>query len=166
VRPALAGWLGHDAPFEFDLEYRAGMGIERMRVGTPPVLQMAALEAALDVWDLADMQDVRAKSVELCEAFIEGVEATCPSLTLASPRAAALRGSQVSFAHPEGYAIMQALISKGVTGDFRAPNILRFGFTPLYIDLADVQGAVEILAGIMRDDLWDTPEFKTRARVT
>ncbi|MEY8096492.1 kynureninase [Falsihalocynthiibacter sp. S25ZX9] len=166
VQPALAGWLGHDAPFEFDLKYRAGTGIERMRVGTPPVLQMAALETALDIWDLADLKDVQAKSIDLTQAFIAEIEATCPSLTLASPRDPNTRGSQVSFAHPEGYAIMQALIARGVIGDFRAPNILRFGFTPLYIDMADVQGAVAIIADIMTNDLWDRPEYKTRARVT
>jgi kynureninase len=166
ARPALSGWLGHEAPFAFDLDYRPAPGIERMRVGTPPILQLAALEAALDVWDHADMGEVRARSIELSEAFIAGVEATCPSLTLASPRDPAQRGSQVSFRHAEGYAIMQALIARGVIGDFRAPDILRFGFTPLYIGMKEVTGAVKILAEIMDGALWDRPEHKTRARVT
>jgi kynureninase len=166
VRPALSGWLGHEAPFAFDADYRPGRGIERMRVGTPPVLQMAALEAALDVWDMADIADVRARSVELTEAFIAGVEATCPTLSLASPRDPAQRGSQVSFRHADGYAIMQALIARHVIGDFRAPDILRFGFTPLYIGLAEVEAAVAILAQVMQDDLWDRPEYRNRARVT
>ncbi|MFN3435752.1 MAG: kynureninase, partial [Sphingomonas sp.] len=100
------------------------------------------------------------------EAFIAGVEAACPDLTLASPRKAAQRGSQVSFRHPEGYAIMQALIARGVIGDFRAPDILRFGFTPLYTSDADVQGAVTILSEIMATRAWDRPEFKARATVT
>ncbi|MDR7125575.1 kynureninase [Pseudotabrizicola sp. 4114] len=166
TRPALSGWLGHAAPFAFDLSYRPGAGIERMRVGTPAILQMAALEASLDIWDRVDMTDLRARSIALCEAFIAGVEAACPDLTLASPRDAAQRGSQVSFRHPEGYAIMQALISRGVIGDFRAPDILRFGFTPLYTSDADVHGAVVILGEIMAMRAWDRPEFKARAKVT
>ncbi|MGB3147672.1 MAG: kynureninase [Paracoccaceae bacterium] len=166
VRPALSGWLGHAAPFAFDLAYRPGSGIERMRVGTPPILQLRALEAALDIWDGIDMADVRARSLELSEAFIKGVEATCPTLTLASPRNGAERGSQVSFCHPEGYAIMQALIDRKVIGDFRAPDILRFGFTPLYTTMADVTAAVTILAEVMAQGLWDQPRYKHRAKVT
>ena len=166
VRPALSGWLGHAAPFAFDPDYRPGAGIERMRVGTPPVLQLAALEAALDIWDLVDMADLRAASLALTDQFIAGVEATCPSLTLMTPRDHASRGSQVSFAHPQGYAIMQALIAHAVIGDFRAPDILRFGFTPLFIDATDVTRAVATLADIMARALWDRPEFKTRAKVT
>ncbi len=164
--PALSGWLGHEAPFAFDLEYRPGTGIERMRVGTPPVIQMAALETALDIWDLADMQDVRAKSIALCELFIAEVEAACPMLTLASPRDAQSRGSQVSFRFGEGYAAMQALIDRGVVGDFRAPDLMRFGFTPLYIDEADVVEAVRILKDVMDNALWDRDAYKTRAAVT
>jgi len=166
ARPALSGWLGHEAPFAFDPDYRPGRGIERMRVGTPPILQLAALEAALDVWNIADIHDVRAKSIELLEAFIAAVEGSCPTLTLASPRDPQHRGSQVSFRHPEGYAIMQALIARGVIGDFRAPDILRFGLTPLYIGRPEVLRAADILAEIMAKNLWDRPEHKTRARVT
>ena len=166
VRPALSGWLGHEAPFAFDLDYRPGQGIERMRVGTPPVLQMAALEASLDIWDKVDMSDLRARSVELCQAFIQWVEAACPMLSLASPRDPNERGSQVSFRHPEGYAIMQALIAHKVIGDFRAPDILRFGFTPLYTSMEDVSSAVLVLADVMEKQLWDRPEYKKRARVT
>ncbi|KIC47045.1 kynureninase [Ruegeria sp. ANG-S4] len=166
VRPALSGWLGHESPFAFDLDYRPGAGIERMRVGTPPVIQMAALSSAMDIWDMADMSDVRAKSIELTELFVERVEATCPDLKLASPRDPAQRGSQVSFRFAEGYAAMQALIARGVIGDFRAPDIMRFGFTPLYIDAADVEQAVVILSDIMNNRLWDKPEFKIRQRVT
>ncbi|MBO6883988.1 MAG: kynureninase [Marivita sp.] len=164
--PALSGWLGHDSPFAFDLGYKPGAGISRMRVGTPPIVQMAALDAALDVWDDVDLQDLHARSIELSERFIAGVESTCPDLTLASPRDAAVRGSQISFKFDEGYAAMQALIAHKVIGDFRAPDIMRFGFTPLYLSLEDVDQAVEILARIMRDRLWDTPEFKQRKAVT
>jgi kynureninase len=155
VRPALSGWLGHEAPFAFDLDYRPGSGIERMRVGTPPVLQLTALEASLDVWDLVDINDLRAASIELSSLFIELVEADCPELELASPRDAGQRGSQVSFRFEQGYAAMQALIERGVIGDFRAPDIMRFGFTPLYIDAEDVRRAAAIIAEVMRGRLWD-----------
>ena len=166
AHPALSGWLGHEAPFAFDLDYRPGQGIERMRVGTPPILQIAALDAALDIWDDVEITDLRARSLELSDAFIAGVEASCPTLTLATPRDHVMRGSQASFHHPEGYAIMQALVARGVIGDFRAPDIIRFGFTPLFIGLDDVAGAVAILAEIMATDAWDRPEYRTRAKVT
>ncbi|MFA8385504.1 MAG: kynureninase [Pelagibaca sp.] len=164
--PALSGWLGHDSPFAFDLGYTPGAGIARMRVGTPPIVQMAALDAALDAWDDVDMADLRARSIELSDRFILGVEATCSDLTLASPRDGTQRGSQVSFRFAEGYAAIQALIAHKVIGDFRAPDIMRFGFTPLYIDESDVDAAVDILGRIMRDRLWDTPEFRQRKAVT
>ncbi len=164
--PALSGWLGHDAPFAFDLSYRPGAGIERMRIGTPPILQMRALEAAMDIWDSVDMADLRATSVALCERFIAGVEAACPMLELASPRDAARRGSQVSFRFDDGYAAMQALIARGVIGDFRAPDIMRFGFTPLFIDAGDVDAAVAIITDVMTTRAWDRPEYKVRAAVT
>lgn len=166
ARPALSGWLGHDAPFDFEPSYRPGAGVERMRVGTPPVIQMAGLEAALDIWDAVDMAALRARSIELSERFIAGVDAACPGLALASPRDPARRGSQVSFTHPQGYAVMQALIAHGVIGDFRAPDILRFGIAPLYIDEADIDRAVTVLAAVIDQRLWDRPEFKARATVT
>ena len=166
ARPALSGWLGHEAPFAFDLSYRPGSGVERMRVGTPPVLQLAALEAALDAWTGVDLNDLRAASLALQDRFIAAVEAGCPMLTLATPRDHAMRGSQVSFRHVEGYAIMQAMISEGVIGDFRAPDILRFGFTPLYISADEVDRAAAILVRVMAEGLWDRPEFKARAKVT
>ncbi len=137
-----------------------------MRVGTPPVLAMAALEAALDIWDLVALGDLRRRSLELTDRFIAGVEAACPELVLATPREHEQRGSQVSFRHPEGYAAMQALIARGVVGDFRAPDIMRFGFTPLYIGEAEVDRAVEIIAEVMREALWDRAEYRQRAAVT
>ncbi len=166
VATILSGWHGHDAPFAFDLDYRPNPGAERMRVGTPPVLQMAALSTALDVWDMADIADVRARSIELTNLFIAEVEASCPMLTLASPRTPEERGSQVSFAFEEGYAAMQAIIARGVIGDFRAPNIMRFGFTPLFIDADDVRAAAAIISDVMTNALWDRPEYKIRAAVT
>jgi kynureninase len=166
ARPALSGWLGHEAPFAFDLAYRPGAGVERMRVGTPPILQLAALDAALDVWDHVDLDDLRFRSLMLQDRFIARVEAHCPELTLATPRDPTARGSQVSFRHPQAYAVMQALIAEGVIGDFRAPDILRFGITPLYIGEAEIDRAAEVLARVLAQRLWDHAAYKTRARVT
>ena len=166
LAPALSGWLGHDAPFAFEQNYRPAPDIERMRVGTPPVLQLAALEAAMQVWEGVDMHDLRAASIRLSELFISQVEARCPELTLASPRDPQQRGSQVSFAFENGYAAIRALVARDVIGDFRAPNVMRFGFTPLYIDEDDVLRAVDILADVLDNRLWDTPEFKQVSRVT
>jgi kynureninase len=166
ARPALSGWMGHEAPFAFDLDYRPGFGIERMRCGTPPVIALTALEAALDVWDGVSIDDVRAASIGLGDLFIREVEGRCPELTLASPRSGNKRGSQVSFRHEQGYAIMQALIARGVIGDFRAPDAIRFGFTPLYLGEAEVLKAVDILADIMANRLWDRPEYHKKAAVT
>tara|TARA_R110000787_G_scaffold14129_3_gene43896 strand:- start:91 stop:1281 length:1191 start_codon:yes stop_codon:yes gene_type:complete len=166
VKPALSGWLGHRQPFAFDLNYTAGAGIERMRVGTPPVIQLTALEVAMDLWADVDMAQLRIESVALQEQFIAEVERDVPQLTLASPRDAAQRGSQVSFRFDEGYAAMQALIDRGVIGDFRAPDIMRFGFTPMYLDGADVSGAVAIIADVMENRLWDRDEYKVRSKVT
>ncbi|WP_417207252.1 kynureninase [Antarctobacter sp.] len=166
LEPALSGWLGHAAPFAMEPGYRPAMSTERMRVGTPPILQLAALDVALDAWEGVDMGDLRAASVALCDRFITEVEARCPMLTLASPRDAAQRGSQVSFAFAEGYAAMQALIDRGVIGDFRAPDIMRFGFTPLYIDEADVVAAVDVMAEILRDEVWRDAKYQVRSRVT
>lgn len=166
ARPALSGWLGHEAPFAFDVDYRPGRGIDRMRVGTPAIIQMAALDSALDVWDDVEMSDIRARSVELSELFISDVENRCPELKLASPRDPETRGSQVSFKFDEGYAAMQALIARGVIGDFRAPDIMRFGVTPLYLNEADIRRAAAILGEIMEQRLWDDPAFRARAAVT
>jgi kynureninase len=164
--PALSGWMGHREPFAFDLDYRAGIGIERMRVGTPPVLALAVLDAALDVWEDVSLDDVRAQSIALSELFVREIEARCPDLVLASPRDAAARGSQVSFRHPDGYAIMQALIERGVIGDFRAPDRLRFGFTPLYLGPDDILRGVDIIAEVIASRCWDAPKYRQRALVT
>lgn len=166
IDPALSGWLGHDAPFAMELEYRPAMSTERLRVGTPPILQLAVLQEALRVWDGVDMGDLRLASMRLGDCFIAEVEARCPSLTLASPRNAAQRGSQVSFAFEQGYAVMQALIDRGVIGDFRAPDIMRFGFTPLYLDEGDVVAAAKILQEVLDTEAWRDPKYQTRSRVT
>ncbi|MGQ7847111.1 kynureninase [Granulosicoccus sp. 3-233] len=166
TRPALAGWMGHAAPFAFDRSYQPAMSIERMRVGTQPVIQTSALEAAMGVWEGVDMQDIRQASIELSERFIREVEARCPDLTLVSPRKASERGSQVSFACEHGYAVMQALIDAGVIGDFRAPNIMRFGFTPLYLDEEDVIKAASILQDILDHERWNAPQYQVVNAVT
>ena len=166
IKPALSGWLGHEAPFAFDLDYRPGAAMERMRVGTPPVIQMAALAEAMKVWDGVDMADIRTACISLSERFIAGVEENCPDLTLASPRDPSQRGSQVSFAFEHGYAAMQALIADGVIGDFRAPNLMRFGFTPLFLDEADIDEAVARLAHVMTSKKYENSQFQTKSRVT
>jgi len=168
VVPSLSGWMGHEAPFTFDLDYRPAKGIDRLRAGTPGVLSMIALSSALDVWDGVDLKMLRDKSVRLAELFISEVEGRCGSfgLKLASPRDAERRGSQVSFHCADGYAVMQALIAEGVIGDFRAPDIIRFGLTPLYIGFADIWDAARILERVLAERLWDRPQFKKRATVT
>lgn len=166
AEPALSGWLGHRNPFDFDLNYTPAKGIERMRVGTPPILQLAALEEAMKLWEDVDMADVRAASIALQEQFIAEIERDVPELTLASPRDAAVRGSQVSFQFEHGYAAMQAVIDRGVIGDFRAPDIMRFGFTPLYLDAGDVSAAVMVIKDVMNNALWDNDAYKVRSRVT
>ncbi len=166
IDPALSGWLGHDAPFAMELDYRPAMSTERLRVGTPPILQLSVLQEALKVWDGVDMGELRTASMRLCDLFINEVEKRCPSLTLASPRDAADRGSQVSFAFEHGYPVIQALIDRGVIGDFRAPDIMRFGFTPLYIDESDVIAAAEILQNVLETEAWKDPKYQTRSRVT
>ena len=166
AQPVLQGWMGHAAPFAFDTAYAPAPGIERMRVGTPPVIALAALEAALDVWEGVDMAALRARSVALTQAFVAGVRSACPDVVLASPGDPALRGSQVSLRHPQAYAVMQALIDRGVIGDFRAPDLLRFGFAPLFNGPDDVDRAVATLAAILREGSWDQPRFHQRAAVT
>ena len=165
----LSGWFGHADPFGFDPHYRPAGDITQYLCGTPPVISMVALEAALELWDKVDLRDVHAKSQALTDFFIELVEARCAGhgLTLVSPRDAARRSAQVSLSHPTaGYAIISALIADGVIGDFRAPDILRFGFAPLYTRFADVWHAVDRLAAILDGRLWDRPEFHARRTVT
>ena len=160
VRPALSGWLGHEAPFSFDLEYRPGPGIERMRIGTPSILGLAALDAALDVWDTVSIDDVRARSTELSELFIEEVERRCPDFELVSPRSAPARGSQVSFRFEEARPFMQALIDRGVIGDFRPPDVMRFGIAPLYLDADDIARAAAIMEAVLVQRSWDRPRLR------
>jgi kynureninase len=166
VRPTLSGWMGHDSPFDFKQSYQPAESIERLRVGTPPVIQLSILEEALKVWDGIKMSQIRAASIALSETFIREVKSRCPQLKLVSPLDPQQRGSQVSFAFEHGYAAMQALVAHGVIGDFRAPDIMRFGFTPLYLDEQDVIKAVGILESVLNQKLWDKPEYQTAQRVT
>ena len=168
LRSPLTGWMGHAAPFEFGDDYAAGAGVNRFLCGTPPVIGMAALEVGVDLILEADQSALFAKSRALCDLFVELVETRCVGmgLSLASPRDAAARGSHVSFTHEQGYPVMQALIARGVVGDFRAPDILRFGFTPLYVGFEDVWRAVDVLRDVLATGAWDAPEFHARAAVT
>ena len=172
-RQPLSGWLGHAAPFAFTTDYRPAPGMARFVCGTPPMLSMAALECGVDTVLTAEgcggLDALRRKSIALTELFIELVESRCAGqgLALVTPRDAAERGSQVSFAHDTGgYAIMQALIARGVIGDFRAPEILRFGFTPLYTRFADVWDAVDRFQQVLVSGEWRDPQFAVRAAVT
>ena len=164
----LTGWMGHAEPFAFDDDYRPAAGIDRFLCGTPPMLSLLALECGLDLFADANMTLVAEKGQRLASLFIELVEDRCAGhgLTLASPRDPAARGSQVSFAHPDAWPIMQAMIDRGVIGDFRAPDILRCGFTPLYLSFEDVWRAAETLAEILDSGLWRETRFQVRSRVT
>lgn len=168
VRPALFGWMGHARPFDFAAPYEPAAGIARQLVGTPAILSLSALDAALELWQEIDIAAVRAKSIALTELFVRLVEAHCAGLglSLAIPRDAAVRGSQVSFRHEEAYAVMQALIARGVIGDFRAPDLMRFGFAPLYVRHVDVFDAALALHAVLAGRAWDRPQFRARAAVT
>ncbi len=167
----LAGWMGHAAPFEFTPGYRPAEGIARYLCGTPPVLSMAALECGVDTVlaaePLGGMAALRAKSLALTRMFAAQVATTCPQLRLVSPQDDAQRGSQVCFAHDDiGYPVMQALIARGVIGDFRAPDVLRFGFTPLYVRFVDAWDAAEHLRQVLANGEWQRPEFNQKQAVT
>lgn len=167
-RHPLNGWLGHANPFDFAEAFRPASGIDGVLAGTPPMLSLIALEAALGVFDGVDMRLVRAKSQELTDLFVALVDQDLGrfGFSLSSPRDRCLRGSQVSLAHPESYAICQALIVQGVVGDFRAPDILRLGFSPLTTRFSDVFQAARVIGHVMANGLWDTPEFRQRKAVT
>jgi kynureninase len=167
-RQPLSGWFGHRAPFDFDSSYAPSSSIEQYLCGTPPVLAMVAMDEAMSLWGDVDMAALRAKSVELCDFFIQEVDkfAADLGLKLVTPRDPDLRGSQVSYSCDNGYAIMQALIARGVIGDFRAPDIIRFGMTPLYLSFAEVARAAAILKDILATRAWDAPEYHVRGAVT
>ena len=167
-QPIVTGWFSHARQFEFEANYESDDSIKKATVGTPGILGLAALDAALDIWDEVSLDAIRDKSVSLCEEFISLVETAYSShdLKLVSPRDSAERGSQVSLSHPDGYAVMQALIARGVIGDFRAPDIMRFGFAPLYTRYVDVFDAVEHVRDVLETGEWKKPEFAVRQAVT
>lgn len=167
LRNPIQGWMGHQEPFAFTDDYRPVEGISRFLTGTPSILAMAALDAGIATFDGISMSNAQEKSRKLSQLFIGEVEERCgKEVRLASPRDPAQRGSHVVFGHKEGYAVMQALIARGVIGDFRAPDLMRFGFAPLYNSFADIVAAAEILGRILKTKEWDQPRFKTRAKVT
>jgi kynureninase len=166
LQQPLTGWFGHAAPFAFADDYAGAPGIERLQCGTPPVLGLAALEVGVDL--IAEIRVARlyAKSQALSEFFLESLMAHDVALELVSPPRASDRGSQLSFRHPHAYAICQALIARGVIGDFRAPDILRLGFAPAYLSFADMAAAARHLAEVLASEEWQRPEFNQRAAVT
>ena len=163
LRLPLTGWLGHAEPFAFEGNYRPATGIARAVVGTPPILSLAAFDVGVDIALEAPMSAIRAKSLRLADMFIDLM---ANEFRLLTPRQGEARGSQVAFAHPHGYAIMQALIERGVIGDFRAPDVLRFGLAPLYVRYVDIWDAVALLRDIMHDETWRAPQFQQQRAVT
>ena len=163
----LQGWMGHAEPFAFVDDFRPARGMLKFLTGTPSILALAALEAGLATFDGLAMRDVAAKSRSLSQLFLQEVEPRCGNeVRLAAPRDPMQRGSHVVFAHSEGYAVMQALIARGVIGDFRAPDLMRFGFAPLYNTHAEMVRAADILADVLATREWDQTRFKRRAKVT
>ena len=164
----LTGWLGHAAPFAFEEDYRPAPGVERFQCGTPPILSLGALETGLELFAGVDLAALYAKGQLLCDLFIAQLDPLCArhGLSLVTPREAARRGSHVAYAHADGYALMQALIAQGVVGDYRAPDVVRFGFTPLYVGYADVWRAADRLREVLETGVWRDPRFAVRARVT
>lgn len=162
----LSGWFGHRTPFEFVTEFAPAASIDRFSVGTPSIIALAALDIGVDTVLAAGVEALRAKSIALTELFIAEVERQCANVALVSPRRAEHRGSQVCFAHAGAYAMIQALIERDIIGDFRAPDILRFGFAPLYVGYTDVHDAATALADVLRTDAWRAARFEQRATVT
>lgn len=164
----ITAWMGHANPFDFSVDYAPAKDISRFLSGTPSIVGLAALEASLDIWTQVDLSVVRAKSVALSEFFIWIVERQLDStaVQLASPRDAKQRGSHIAFQHPQGFAVIQALIERNVIGDFREPDLIRFGFAPLYMSFADVWRAATMLVEVIETRSWDQPRFRRRTTVT
>ena len=164
----IPGWMGDARPFEFRPDYVPAPGIARFQSGTPPVIGMAALEASVELILEAPMESIRRKSIALGDAFILLVDEHCAGLglELVSPRAGAARGSHISYRHAASYPVMQALIARGVIGDCRPPDLLRFGFAPLYVRYSDIWDAVMQFAEVLRSKAWDAPQYQSRRKVT
>jgi kynureninase len=167
LRPAPQGWFGHAEPFAFEESFRPVSGIVRFLTGTPSIIALAALDAGLGTFDGIAMANVEAKSRKLSQLFVDEVETRCgDEVQLFGPRDAQKRGSHVCFAHPQGYAVMQALIARGIVGDFRSPDLMRFGFAPLYNRFEEVWRAAGAMADILATREWDQPRFLERKKVT
>jgi kynureninase len=164
----LRGWMGHAAPFAFTDDYQPGPGIARFLAGTPPILGLAALECGVEAFAGVTIDQLWAKSIRLFDLFAELVEERCAGHGLAciSPREPERRGSHISFSHPHSFELCQALIADGVIGDFRAPDVIRFGLTPLYLGFEDIWTAVERLRNILTTERWREPRFAVRGKVT
>jgi kynureninase len=166
ARHPLSGWWGHAAPFAFDRDFRPDTGIKRFLCGTPPVISLRGVDAALDALEGVEVAALRAKSLALTELFMARITALLPGLEIVTPSRRSLRGSQVAIAFDNGYSIVQAMIERGVIGDFRAPDIMRFGFAPLYLRFSDVWDAAEILAECFHAEVWRDPRYGQRHAVT
>jgi kynureninase len=166
ARHPLSGWWGHAAPFAFDRDFQPDAGIKRFLCGTQPIISLRGVDVALGTLDGVELAALRERSLALTELFIARVAALLPDMDIVTPRQPALRGSQVSIAFDKGYAVVQAMIEHGVIGDFRAPDIMRFGFSPLYIRYQDVWDAAEILAECIHAEVWRDPRFNRRLAVT
>lgn len=162
----LTGWFGHAAPFAFCDDYTAAPGIGQLQCGTPPILGLAALEVGVDLIAEIGVARLYGKSQALSKFFLESLMAHDVSLELVSPARSSARGSQLSFRHPDAYAICQALIARGVIGDFRAPDVLRLGFAPAYLSFTDIAAAARHVAEVLVKGEWQRPEFAARAAVT
>lgn len=168
MRQPLYGWMGHKNVFAFDHNYVPADDIKQLLVGTPSVISMSAVDAALDVYDMVSIEDIRQKSMLLTSTFLQLVQESphCSELNCISPSEAELRGSQLSFEFEHAYALCQALIAKGIVADFRAPNYIRFGFAPLYNSFEEIGIAVEEIEKILRDEVFLQAEFQVRHKVT
>jgi kynureninase len=166
ARHPLSGWWGHAAPFAFDRDFRPDAGIRRFLCGTPPIISLRGVDAALDALQGVEVAALREKSLALTELFMARISTLLPDLDIVTPRQPSLRGSQVAIAFDHGYSVVQAMIERGVIGDFRAPDIMRFGFAPLYLRFVDVWDAAEILAGCIRAEVWREPRYGQRLAVT
>jgi kynureninase len=162
----LSGWWGHAAPFAFDRDFRPDPGIRRFLCGTQPIISLRGVEVALDAMAGAEVAALRLKSLALTELFIARVVSLLPGLEIVTPAEPSLRGSQVAITFDKGYPVIQAMIERGVIGDFRAPNIMRFGFAPLYVRFQDVWDAAEMLADCIAEEVWRDPRFNNILRVT
>ena len=166
VENPIKGWLGHSSPFNFENQYIGARGINKMQIGTPPIIAFNALETSLALFDKIKIKDIRKKSAELSDLFIQKTRKNCPALELVSPQKAESRGAHLAYSFEHAYAVIQCLIENGVIGDFRAPNLMRFGFNPLFIDQNDVLKAAEILADIMTKKKWNRKDLELKSFVT